>query len=224
MATDTTAPTEPPSYPRDPRFFWFDLEYLIDAPMDLILENGLDCSHTGFAHEGLFRSAPSQFVTTRIEETATGVRATMLGEQAGGARDTRSRLGGKRVIQHIDEIVLPHTLKVDYRIGSHRLVTILMCTPETETRTRVFNRNGVFYGPWTPLVGRYVKHVAKKIVQQDVEVLNSQGECIRQFGGRDFRQVTADQPAVWMQRVLTRCARGGSPDPDRRAREIAYKL
>ena len=153
-----------------------------------------------------------------------GVCATMLGERAGGARDTRSRLGGKRVMQHVDEIVLPHTLKVDYRIGPNRLVTLLVCTPETETRTRVFNRNGVFYGRWTPLVGRYVQRVARKIVKQDVEVLNSQGERIRQFGARDFRQVTADQPAVWMQRVIARCARGGSPDPDRRAREIVYKL
>lgn len=224
LETNQPEPAEPPAYPQDGRFYWFDLEYLVDAPVDLILENGLDCSHTGFAHEGLFRSAPSQFVTTRIEETATGVRATMLGERAGGARDTRARLGGDRVIRHVDEIVLPHTLNVDYAIGPNRLVTILVCTPETETRTRVFNRNGVCYGLWTPLVGRYVRRVARKVVQQDVDVLSSQAERIRRFGGRDFRNVTADQPAVWMQRVLTRCARGARPDPSRRAREIVYKL
>ena len=41
------APPEPPSYPRDPAYGWFELQNMIHAPVDLILENGLDCSHTG---------------------------------------------------------------------------------------------------------------------------------------------------------------------------------
>src|SRR5439155_5061812 len=49
------APAEPPSYPQDDAYGWFELQNVIHAPVDLILENGLDCSHTGFAHEGLFR-------------------------------------------------------------------------------------------------------------------------------------------------------------------------
>lgn len=208
----------PPAHPRDRRFFWFDLEYVVDAPADLILENGLDCSHTGFAHEGLFRSAPTQFVSTRIEETPTGVRATMEGEQPSGGNDTRSRLGRGQGIRHVDEVVVPHTLLVTYEIGRHRLVTILVCTPETPQRTRVFNRNGVHYGLWTPVVGRYVRAVARKVVRQDVEILNSQGARIREFGRREFRHVVADQPAVWMQRVLAGRGGGGA------SREIVYKL
>ena len=209
----------PPAYERDRRFFWFEFEYVIDAPVDLILENGLDCSHTGFAHEGLFRSAPSQFVTTRIEETPSGVRATIEGERATGTEDTRARLGRGKVIRHVDEIVAPHTLRVRYEIGPHRLETILVCTPETPQRTRVFNRNGVRYGRWTPLVGRYVRWIARKVVRQDVEILVSQAERIRQFGRRDFRQVVADQPAVWMQRMLA-----GRGEGRGRARDIVYRL
>lgn len=206
----------PPRYERDPRFFWFEFEYVLDAPVDLILENGLDCSHTGFAHEGLFRSAPTQFVTTHLEETPSGVRATIEGERANGAGDTRARLGRGSVIRHVDEIVGPHTLRVWYQIGRHRLETVLVCTPETPQRTRVFNRNGVRYGAWTPLVGRYVRWIARKVVRQDVEILASQAERIRQLG-RDFRHVVADQPAVWMQRVLA--GRGGE-----RTRDIVYRL
>ncbi|HEX9632971.1 MAG TPA: Rieske 2Fe-2S domain-containing protein [Gemmatimonadales bacterium] len=208
----------PPGYERDPRYFWFELEYVLETPVDLILENGLDCSHTGFAHEGLFRSAPTQFVTTRIEVTPTGVRSTVEGERAADTHDTRSRLGRGRTLRHVDEIVAPHTLLVDYAIGRHRLLTILVCTPETPQRTRVFNRNGVFYGPWTPVVGRYVRAVARKVVRQDAEILNSQAARIRETGRREFRHVVADQPAVWMQRVLAGRS-GGSA-----SREIVYKL
>jgi hypothetical protein len=118
----------------------------------------------------------------------------------------------------VDEVVVPHTLLVTYDIGPHRLVTILVCTPETPQRTRVFNRNGVHYGPWTPVVGRYVRAVARKVVRQDVEILNSQAERVRGFGRRSFRHVVADQPAVWMQRVLAGQGNGCA------SREIVYKL
>ncbi len=218
-ASEQSPPSAPPVHDRDAGFFWFDLEYVVDAPADLILENGLDCSHTGFAHEGLFRSSPTQFVTTRIEETPGGVRATMDGERAGGGNDTRSRLGRGRDIRHVDEVVGPHTLLVTYTIGRHQLVTILVCTPETPQRTRVFNRNGVHYGLWTPLVGRYVRAVARKVVRQDVAILNSQGARIREFGRREFRHVVADQPAVWMQRVLSGKGRGCGT-----SRDITYKI
>src|SRR3989454_942 len=76
------APADPPSYPRDDAYSWFELQNVIYAPVDLILENGLDCSHTGFTHEGLFRSAPKDDIRARIEETATGVRVAVSSMRA----------------------------------------------------------------------------------------------------------------------------------------------
>jgi phenylpropionate dioxygenase-like ring-hydroxylating dioxygenase large terminal subunit len=212
----------PPSHRRDARHYWFEFEYVVEAPFDLILENGLDCSHTGFAHEGLFRSAPTQYVTTHLEETPTGVRSTMIDEQGTASSDLRSRLARRQTIHHSDEIILPHTLKVDYRVGRRHLVTVLICTPEDETRTRVYNRTGVDYGLWTPMVGRYIERLARKVVAQDVEILNSQGECLRRFGRRDFRPVVADQPAVWLQTALRH-----APTPReslRSPKALVYKL
>ena len=99
------APPEPPSYPRDPAYGWFELQNMIHAPVDLILENGLDCSHTGFAHEGLFRSAPKDNIRARVEETATGVRVETLDECSAGAKDVRSVLGRSQPMRHIDEVI-----------------------------------------------------------------------------------------------------------------------
>ncbi|MGH7517933.1 MAG: Rieske 2Fe-2S domain-containing protein [Gemmatimonadales bacterium] len=215
----------PPSYPRFAGYFWFELEYTVRAPVDLILENGLDCSHTGFAHEGLFRSAPKQFVTARVEETPTGVRAETLGEEAQGANDVRGRLGGKHAIQHVDEVILPHTLRVDYRMGDRaHFITVLVCTPESHMRTRIYNRMGVRYGRITPLVGWYLRRLTRKVVAQDVEILESQAARIRRFGRREFRTVSADLAASWMQRASRLFADGRSPAEPLRRRDVVYKL
>ena len=219
------APAEPPSYPRDDAYGWFELQNVIHAPVDLILENGLDCSHTGFAHEGLFRSAPRDDIRARIEETATGVRVETLDEHSAGAKDVRSVLGRRQQIRHVDEVILPNTLRVDYWIGDHaHVVTILVATPEDEYRTRVYTRMGVRYGWLTPLVTRYVRWVTQKVVAQDIAILNSQGERIRRYGRREFRNVTADLPAAWMQRAFRGFLDGRYPSGPLRTREITYKL
>lgn len=219
----TTQP--PPRYPRLPDHRWFELRYVVDAPVDLILENGLDCSHTGFAHEGLFRGAPKQLVTARIEETPTGVRAETLGEDTTGAKDARSILGRRKAMRHIDEVVLPHTLLVDYWIGDTTHVqTILVCTPEGPDRTRVYNRTGLRYGRFTALAALYLRWLVPRVIAQDVEILNSQAERIRRFGARDFRAVSADLAASWMQRAYRRLATGPDDSTPLRRRDVVYKL
>lgn len=224
LAHPDSITTRPPGYPRLPDHRWFELQYVVDAPVDLILENGLDCSHTGFAHEGLFRGAPKQLVTARIEETPSGVRAETLGEDTTGARDARSMFGRRKVMRHVDEVVLPHTLLVDYWIGdTTHVATILVCTPEGPDRTRVYNRTGVRYGRFTPLATLYLRWLAARVVAQDVAILNSQAECIRRFGAREFRAVSADLAATWMHRAGRQLATGRGPASLRR-RDVVYKL
>ncbi len=216
---------DPPRYEKLNGYGWFELQNVIHAPVDLILENGLDCSHTGFAHEGLFRSAPTQYVKARIQETDTGVRVETFEEDATGADDIRSVLACKKSMRHVDEVILPHTLKVDYWIGDHaHIITVLVCTPEDEMRTRVYTRMGVRYGRLTPIVTRYVRWITRKVVKQDIEILNSQAERIQQYGERDFRNVMADQPAAWMQRINRSFARGKHPKGALRSHDVVYKL
>jgi phenylpropionate dioxygenase-like ring-hydroxylating dioxygenase large terminal subunit len=219
-----SAAVGPPRYALTPGYRWFELHNVVAAPLDLILENGLDCSHTGFAHEGLFRSAPTQYVTADIADTATGVRVETIEGEAEGARDIRRTLGRGRAIRHVDEVILPHTLRVDYWIGGRaHVVTILVCTPETADRTRLFTRMGVRYGWATPFVGLYVEWITRKVVRQDLEILESQAARIAEFGGRAFRHVVADQPAVWMQRARRRLEAGEAVTA-LRGRQVVYKL
>jgi hypothetical protein len=104
----------------------------------------------------------------------------------------RRILGRRREIRHVDEIILPHTLRVDYRMGEDvHVITVLVCTPETAQRTRLHTRMGVRHGVLTPLITRYVEWLTRRIVAQDLAVLTSQAERIQQFGGR-----AADSPQL----------------------------
>lgn len=216
----------PPSHPRAPGYRWFELHNLMAAPLDLILENGLDCSHTGFAHEGWFRSAPTRFAEATIEETPTGLRVETVEPPPEKTRDFRSLLGGRRqAVSHVDEILLPHTLRVDYRLGARvHVVTILVATPEDEWTTRVYTRMGVRYGAFTALMTPVIRWITRRIVAQDRAVLENQAATIRAHGGRAFRAVAADQPAAWFQRALRRHREGTYPPAELRRRTVQYKL
>lgn len=215
----------PPRYPKARGYGWFELHNVMRAPIDLILENGFDCSHTGFAHEGLFRSAPKNFITARIEQTPTGVRVETLDEKSSEGKDARSLLGKNKRIRHIDELILPHTVKVDYWLGkTTHIVTILVCTPEDQHTTRVYTRMGVRYPGLTWPVTAFIYLLTRKVVSQDKAILHSQAERIRRFGQRAFRATVADQPATWLLRTLRDNNRGKYPPTQLGRRNVVYKL
>lgn len=215
----------PPRHARDPKYRWFELHNVMKAPVDLIIENGVDCGHTGFVHPGLYRSTPQQFIRALVKTTPTGVRIDTLDEQARtGTRDFRSLLSRNKKITHSDELILPHTVRVDYHTSDGlSVVTILVCTPEDEHTTRVYTRMGVYYGLLTTPATWFVKRLTKRIVAQDKEVLEGQADNIRRLGGRKFRTVTADLPTNWVQRAI-RQYNQGTFEASGESREISYKL
>ena len=183
----------PKSYPKHKEYYWFECHNLMEAPIDIILENGLDCSHTGFVHEGLFRSEPIQFVESRIERKSTGVKVETIGEQGSGAKDFKTLLSGGNDITHIDEYFIPHTVKVDYWTGKSHIITYLICTPETKNRTRVYTRMASKFPYFNKTVGRFVEHITKKVIAQDKVILEAQAKNVSlgQRGGFVFSSADA---------------------------------
>ncbi|WP_394831082.1 aromatic ring-hydroxylating dioxygenase subunit alpha [Pendulispora rubella] len=224
LASDSTE--GPPSYPRDPKFDWFELHNVMNVPLDLIVDNGVDCGHTGFVHPGLFRSKPQQFVRATLTNTGHGVRIDTSDEQAkSGTKDFRSFFTRNQKVTHYDEFIIPHTVYVEYATSDgFGAITILICTPEDEQTTRVYTRMGVKYGRFFFFPATwFVKRLVEKIVAQDKVVLEGQADNIRRFGNRRFRTVTADLPTNWIQRTLRRETEG-KPQATGEVREISYKL
>ena len=226
------SPARPPRHAKTPDHRWFELHNVMKAPVDLIVENGVDCGHTGFVHPGLYRSTPQQFIRALLKTTPTGVRIDTLEEQAQtGTRDFRSYLSRNQQITHSDELILPHTVRVVYttaggtasRFGGLSVITILVCTPEDGDTTRVYTRMGVYYGYLTTPATWFVERLTRNIVAQDKEVLEGQADNIRRFGERRFRTVTADLPTGWVQRAIKQYNEGTFEARDE-VREISYKL
>jgi phenylpropionate dioxygenase-like ring-hydroxylating dioxygenase large terminal subunit len=189
--------------------------------MDLVLENGVDCSHTGFVHAGLFRSAPQQIIEAEVDERASGVRVETFGEASSARRDFRSWLTGGSSIRHVDELILPHTVRVDYWFGRSHVVTVLVCTPETDRVTRVYTRMAVKMHRFTKLVGRGVELLTRQIVKQDKSILEDQAKNVGPFAPRRYRNTVADVPAAAVQQAIHRPA--SEPAPERK-RTVRYKL
>lgn len=225
MNPDAPPNGTPPRFPRDPDHRWFELHNVMEASADLILENGVDCSHTGILHEGLFRSAPSAVVRAEIRQNPEGVVIETFGETNPHRRDVKSWLTGGAAVSHTDTFFAPNVIVIDYRFESSRFVTILVCTPETTGRTRVYTRIGTRFRWFDRLLGWFVRRVTEKVVAQDKVILEDQERNIRREGHRDFRTVTADLPSV---QIITAYRQfhegvplwGGEP----RTRSIEYKL
>lgn len=192
--TQSSPQMGPPHYEKQKDYYWFECHNVMEAPIDLILENGLDCSHTGFVHTGLFRSNPTQFVEAHIEKTKTGVRVETFGEKNSDGKDIRSLLSGGNDVKHIDEYIVPHTVKVDYEVGKSHIVTILICTPETEKRTRVYTRMAVRYPYFTSFIGLVVEKITNKVIAQDKIVLEAQAQNVPLGMRKGFVFSTADAP------------------------------
>lgn len=219
-------PPAPPRHEKTPGYGWFELHNVMAAPMELVLDNAVDCSHTGIVHRGLFRSYPSQLVTSRIKRTINGIRVDTVGERASGRLDSTVLAGSGTPIEHIDAFIRPHTVRVDYRFGRAHFVTILVCTPETATRTRVYTRQGIFMPPFTALATLVSRFVIRKIVAQDRRILENQAAQITLFGGPSRPSANADAPTRWLRRALRETAPAASAGNDAgpRTEEVQYKL
>ncbi len=193
-------PDLPPRYEKQSGYGWFELHNVMQASANLILDNGLDCSHTGFVHRGLFRSGPNQLVDANIRETDSGFIVETSGEKSSGSIDLTALATGGGPIKHTETFIRPHTLQVDYWSGKAHFVTYLICTPEQSDRTRVYTRQGVRFPPFTPIATLFLNLVARKIVSQDKRILENQMAQVLRFGESYHLGANADAPSRWLYR------------------------
>lgn len=106
----------------------------------------------------------------------------------------RSLLSGGHEIIHFDEYIAPHTVKVDYNMGQSHVITILICTPETTNRTRVYTRMASHFPYFNFFIGKFIERTTVKIVAQDKEILQGQAQNVKFREREGFRLSTADAP------------------------------
>jgi phenylpropionate dioxygenase-like ring-hydroxylating dioxygenase large terminal subunit len=174
--------------------FQRDMECTVHASV----ENALDVPHTAFLHGGLFRtSGQGPRVTAERTDLVDGVEVRYLGEPAAFGP---LRLPGEATFDHWDRFFLPSIAQVEYRIGDAvRITNSILHLPLSATRTRAWFVLR-FRSPLpASVVGPVVRARGRKILQQDVDMLEHQTRNIRRFGGERYTSTDLDLlgNAIW---------------------------
>ncbi|HEY9723175.1 MAG TPA: aromatic ring-hydroxylating dioxygenase subunit alpha [Oscillatoriaceae cyanobacterium] len=203
---------------------WADarLSCVIRNQVDNVIENFIDCPHTGYVHGGLFRQPASHLARTVVRQVEDGVVIDIEEEQ-----QTSSVLGrllvGKHRVTHQDRFILPATVQVAYGFGPEREITgFQICTPESEFVTRVYVYVTWKMGWLTPLIRPFVPFVGRVVLNQDLGVLERQGELIQRHGAR-FTSTPADTANLWIQACRKRAAEG-QPPLSGREKQVEFRL
>lgn len=216
-ADETAEPTRPPFAlpPLDGRgagqvVFTYDLECTLHAA----LENHLDVPHTAFLHQGIFRGGDSRDIEVVRREVRDGIEVEYIGEPV-GLGPIRGRQGSEVTFDHWDRFFLPGIAQIEYRVGTWlRIVNTILHLPLSPFRTRAW----FVVRFWTPAPASAVRPIVlargRKILKQDAEVLASQTENIRRFGGERYTSTDLDVMGNAIWRLLRRAERGETDDGD----------
>lgn len=188
----------------------------IDSTMHAAIENALDVPHTAFLHGGIFRgSAEPREITAVRRELPDGVEVQYLGEPIGFGPLTLSAKQTSKTFDHWDRFHLPGIAQIEYGIdGWLRIVNTIVHLPMSAFRTRAW----FVLDYATPLPARVVGPViqarGKAVLEQDVDMLASQTERTRRFGGERYTSTELDLlgNAIW--RLLRQAERAERTDLD----------
>jgi phenylpropionate dioxygenase-like ring-hydroxylating dioxygenase large terminal subunit len=209
--------TEPvrSSYASNPRYTTVLRAVVAESTLHAAVENALDVPHTAFLHRGLFRGRREPVeITAVVTRDERSVQAEYVGEPRPPGLVARLLSPSGGVVQHWDRFVLPCVAEVEYRLGeeSHFVVTT-WCTPEGDTRTRLYA--AVSFRLPLPgwLVRPFLQPFALRIFAQDARILRQQTAAIRRFGGERYSSTAVDVlgPQIW--RLLRRAELGRLHSP-----------
>lgn len=208
-----TAPTAEPydlAQTRWPGYLTLRWDAEVEGTLHSTLENILDVPHTSFLHGGLFRPEEKKNeVTAVVRRRRDSVEAEFIGEPRpeGIAGRILSPSGG--LVEHFDRFFLPSVAQVEYRLGpENHIVTTTMCTPVTETHTRMFTALSVKTRLPIHLVAPIVMPIAWKILAQDKWILKAQTELVDRFGTETFSSTPIDLLGPHILHLLKKAEQG----------------
>lgn len=192
----------PRSFPHsgEPHWTTFRMKTRFAASAFACLENFLDCPHTVYVHTTWFRSRDCREVRARVVPCEDGVEVEFLDERE--TKSVVSRLlfpSGEKMI-HKDRFLMPTTSRVDYSFGPDRhFIITSQCTPITERETEVYTVITFRFGQIGALVKMFFAPLARRIIRQDVKILQAQAEQLQRFGESRFTFVKSDLvgPHIW---------------------------
>src|SRR5947209_3488649 len=193
------------------------------------LENFLDCPHTAYVHQGWFRSQKAKEVRAKIARCSDRVEVEFFEERDAESVISRLLFPAGRKMVHTDRFLMPATTRVDYSFGPDRhFIITSQCTPVTEDETLDYTVMTFRFGRIAPLVRLLFEPISRKVIRQDVQILEAQAEQVRGFGGPRFTFVETDLvgPHIWKlwQRALSTPGAAAQEIPDCEEHEVVLRF
>jgi phenylpropionate dioxygenase-like ring-hydroxylating dioxygenase large terminal subunit len=216
---------EPFEFPHYGEKGWttFFMQTRFHAPVDMCLENFLDVPHTVFVHPGLFRNEDQDTVQTRVTRSGESVVVTFLDEKPMEGIGPRLVFPKGVKQKHTDRFILPSISRVDYKYGNdHQFLIVSQCTQREEFVVDV--TTAITWNlPLPSLITRpFLKWYCRKVIQQDVDILEIQGAQMKEFG-RNFTHTKVDLLGRHIN-ALRRNAAKGSPELKEISQEVSIRI
>jgi phenylpropionate dioxygenase-like ring-hydroxylating dioxygenase large terminal subunit len=175
------------------------------------VENFIDTPHTAFVHPGVFRDQQQQQLEMHVERRDGAVFVEYHNEKTNLGWYRYFLNWHEQEIKHCDRFQMPNVTCVEYDMGKNRHLFITsQSIPEAEDSTLVYTDVTFNYGVWNLLARPFVRWTAQRIIRQDVEILQIQGETIAKYGSQ-FAHTPADTIHCFVESIRNAIARGEDP-------------
>ena len=199
-----------------------ELRSIVRSDVPYILENFIDSTHTGYVHGGILRGEPVQAVQVNVSSTDRGILVSTEGEKMATASITKLFNRQNDSVVHTDELILPHTVRVEYKFGPVKhVIAVSICVPLENGFTKIYTRVYLHWPIFQPLVLAYLKYSTRVILNQDKVILEDQSANVQRYGN-DFKlRVAADASALAIRRAWNNFITNGSVE---KMRPIQFNL
>ena len=228
LALDETAPATPPpefAHVGAPGWTHFTMKTAFRAPLDACLENFLDVPHATYLHRYWFRAPTKREVRAKVRTLVDGAEAEFFEEPREKSLVwwLLSPRGGS--MRHTDRFIAPCTSRVDYAFdgGLHYVITS-SCSAIDTRLTQVYTAISFRYSVFGWLVRLFFEPLARRIIAQDVDMLNAQYANIDRFGGPAFAATQADLLGPHIGAWRRALESGGPPPAAGEERDVVIRI
>jgi phenylpropionate dioxygenase-like ring-hydroxylating dioxygenase large terminal subunit len=180
------------SYYKKPGWKNVRLKNLFDNNLSNCVENFIDIPHTAFVHNGIFRASRNELIEANITREHGNVLVQYANEKQNLGSFNWFLNPNRKPIIHTDQFFMPNVTQVNYSLESKwEYVITSQSIPVSQYKTLVYTDISYQFGKLTPFIALLVKRQAKKVIDQDIVVLNQQMEVIKKYG-QHFYDTPAD--------------------------------
>ncbi|WMN12318.1 aromatic ring-hydroxylating dioxygenase subunit alpha [Marivirga salinae] len=183
-----------------------------------LVENFMDVPHTVFVHKGWFRDRKQICINAKVERTADSVLVSY--DQPNDSIGFSGWLVNPKGLpmKHTDNFYMPNITRVDYIFGENERGFIITstCTPISPDETMVYTLISYKFGWLTPIAKMGLSAYTRKVINQDVWIMDIHGKNIRKFGETDYHSTQCDFMHLYIESLREHAVKDSkklSPEP-----------